>query len=336
MIVFSKLDVKIPAEDGIELGAWLFLPRWSRSTPSHHNGAWLCGDQEHGLERFAKAFATAGFVVLLHDHRNFRDKAAANHVPTSIPRRQIKDWRRAISYIEARPEVDPNRIGLWGTSYAGGHAIVLGATDRRLRCIVAQVPRRSAAMSKDCGALLPMPCPRWSRPSATTKGRNCVARHRGGRPSSVPIPPFPPPIARRTPSISICSLSPPAFGKTRSRSGQRALHGCTSQAIGFPVCRQRLYCSVVARDDKLTVTDLTLQAYERALEPSASLSYLAVISTLISTNSRKRKLPQPHGSASISANRTSVFPNPHSPRAPLDRARFGTANSSNRNGDHND
>lgn len=29
---------------------------------------------------------------------------------------------------------------MWGTSYAGGHAIVLGATDRRLRCIVAQVP----------------------------------------------------------------------------------------------------------------------------------------------------------------------------------------------------
>jgi hypothetical protein len=29
---------------------------------------------------------------------------------------------------------------LWGTSYAGGHAIVLGATDRRLRAVVAQVP----------------------------------------------------------------------------------------------------------------------------------------------------------------------------------------------------
>jgi cephalosporin-C deacetylase-like acetyl esterase len=27
-----------------------------------------------------------------------------------------------------------------GTSYAGGHAIVLGATDRRLKAVVAQVP----------------------------------------------------------------------------------------------------------------------------------------------------------------------------------------------------
>ena len=38
------------------------------------------------------------------------------------------------------PAVDPDRIGLWGTSYAGGHAVVLGATDRRLRAVVAQVP----------------------------------------------------------------------------------------------------------------------------------------------------------------------------------------------------
>jgi hypothetical protein len=34
---------------------------------------------------------------------------------------------------------------LWGTSYAGGHALVLGATDRRLRCIVAHVPTISGS-----------------------------------------------------------------------------------------------------------------------------------------------------------------------------------------------
>ena len=36
--------------------------------------------------------------------------------------------------------MDADRIGLWGTSYAGGHALVLGATDRRLKAVVAQVP----------------------------------------------------------------------------------------------------------------------------------------------------------------------------------------------------
>ena len=56
------------------------------------------------------------------------------------PWRQIADWRLAVSFLESRPQVDAGRIGLWGTSYAGGRAIVLATTDRRLRCVVAQVP----------------------------------------------------------------------------------------------------------------------------------------------------------------------------------------------------
>jgi hypothetical protein len=56
------------------------------------------------------------------------------------PWRQIADWRRAISFLESQPEVDAPRIGVWGTSYAGGHVLVLGATDRRIRAVVAQVP----------------------------------------------------------------------------------------------------------------------------------------------------------------------------------------------------
>jgi hypothetical protein len=57
------------------------------------------------------------------------------------PWQQIADWKRAILYLETLPEVDPKRIGLWGTSYAGGHALVLDATDRRLKkATVSQVP----------------------------------------------------------------------------------------------------------------------------------------------------------------------------------------------------
>jgi uncharacterized protein len=75
----------------------------------------------------------------VHDHRSFGASDGEPRFDVD-PWRQIADWRRAISYLENRPEVDPHRIGLWGTSYAGGHAIVLGATDRRLRAVVAQVP----------------------------------------------------------------------------------------------------------------------------------------------------------------------------------------------------
>src|SRR5260370_35681685 len=88
--------------------------------------------KEHGLAKFAEAFADAGFVVLLHDHRTFGTSGGEPRQDVD-PWRQIADWRRAISFLERRPEVDSRRIGLWGTSYAGGHAIVLGATRRRVR-----------------------------------------------------------------------------------------------------------------------------------------------------------------------------------------------------------
>ena len=31
-------------------------------------------------------------------------------------------------------------IGIWGSSYSGGHVLVVGAIDRRVKCVVSQVP----------------------------------------------------------------------------------------------------------------------------------------------------------------------------------------------------
>jgi uncharacterized protein len=119
-------------DDGVELGAWLYLPKGDAQrclaiTMVHG----YAGVKEHGITRFAEAFANAGFVVLLHDHRTFGISSGEPRQDVD-PWRQVADWRRAISYLESRPEVDSKRIGLWGTSYAGGHALVLGATDRRI------------------------------------------------------------------------------------------------------------------------------------------------------------------------------------------------------------
>jgi hypothetical protein len=66
-----KLDVRVPAEGRIELGAWLFLPEGDGIHPAITMAHGFAGTREHGLERFAQAFAAAGFVVLVHDHRNF-------------------------------------------------------------------------------------------------------------------------------------------------------------------------------------------------------------------------------------------------------------------------
>src|SRR5580704_8854615 len=136
----ERRDVEFTVDGGDRLRGWLFLP--SKPTgrlPAISLAHGYAGVKEHGLERFARGFAEAGFVVLLHDHRNFgaSDGAIRHDVD---PWRQIADWRRAISFLESQPEVDATRIGVWGTSYAGGHVIVLGATDRRIRAVASQVP----------------------------------------------------------------------------------------------------------------------------------------------------------------------------------------------------
>jgi dipeptidyl aminopeptidase/acylaminoacyl peptidase len=95
----------------------------------------FAGVKEHGLERFATAFAAAGFIVLVHDHRGFGASGGSPRFDVD-PWVQIADWRRSISFLENQPVADEHRIGLWGSSYAGGHAIVLGVTtSRRSSCV---------------------------------------------------------------------------------------------------------------------------------------------------------------------------------------------------------
>ena len=60
----TRSDVRFMADGGIELGAWLFLPsdgelRGPAITMAHG----YAGVREHGIARFAAAFADAGFVV---------------------------------------------------------------------------------------------------------------------------------------------------------------------------------------------------------------------------------------------------------------------------------
>src|SRR5258708_12581225 len=100
----SKFDVRVPAEGGIELGAWLFLPKGDEIHPAITMAHGFAGTREHGLERFAQAFAAAGFVVLVHDHRNFG--ASGGHLRgAAYPCRQIPHSRPARPYLWPPPQV---------------------------------------------------------------------------------------------------------------------------------------------------------------------------------------------------------------------------------------
>jgi fermentation-respiration switch protein FrsA (DUF1100 family) len=135
-----RVDVEFKALDGTPLAALLYIPD-SGSGPfpaivlSHGFGA----VKEMALDRYSDVFCTAGFACLLYDHRNTGSSGGAPRGEID-PWQQVSDMRDAITYVGSRPEVDPDRIGLWGTSYSGGHSLVVAATDGRVKCIVAVVP----------------------------------------------------------------------------------------------------------------------------------------------------------------------------------------------------
>ena len=79
--------------------------------------------KEMYLDRFAEAFSDAGLAALVFDHRT-SVPAMASRVRRSIPGRRA-DYRHAITYASSRPDIDAGRIGVWGSSYSGGHVLVL-------------------------------------------------------------------------------------------------------------------------------------------------------------------------------------------------------------------
>ena len=77
--------------------------------------------------------------MLAYDHRNFGDSDGEPRQELD-PWLQVRDYRHAITFAQTLDGVDPDRVGVWGSSYAGGHVLVVGAIDRRVGCVVAQVP----------------------------------------------------------------------------------------------------------------------------------------------------------------------------------------------------
>lgn len=92
-----------------------------------------------GLPEVAQNFCDAGFAVLLFDYRHW---GASEGEPRGFlsPHHQIDDYRAALAWLSTQEKVDPERIGIWGTSLSGGHVLDLAAFDPMVKCVVSQVP----------------------------------------------------------------------------------------------------------------------------------------------------------------------------------------------------
>lgn len=101
-------------------------------------GGW-CYVKELVQPRYAEMFAEAGFAALLFDYRNFGSSGGSRRQHID-PQMQLEDYRNAVSFAETLDGVDAARIGAWGLSYSGGHVLILGATDPRIKCVASQIP----------------------------------------------------------------------------------------------------------------------------------------------------------------------------------------------------
>jgi uncharacterized protein len=265
--MMTRSEVRFTADGNVELGAWLYLPKSEASrNPAITMAHGYAAVKELGLAKFAEAFANAGFVVLLHDHRTFGASGGEPRQDVD-PWRQVADWRRAISYLESRPEVDPDRIGLWGTSYAGGHALVLGATDRRIACIVAQVPTISGYQQG-----LRRVAPEGVAAFETALNDDERAQLRGEPPRRQAIVSADRdiPAAYRTKEAIDFYLQPLGEStKWENAVTARSTRLARMYEPGDWVSRvsPTPLLMVVASHDAITLTDLALAAYEQALEP---------------------------------------------------------------------
>lgn len=149
--------------DGTRLAADLFLPDEHRDG-MRHPAVLLChgwgGLKQHLSVAYAPLFVDAGFVALTFDYRGWGESdgkllAMPDGPPLTESREvdvrarvirevvdpfdQVQDIQSALDLLASEPSVDDRRIGIWGSSYGAGHAIVTAATDDRIRCVVAQV-----------------------------------------------------------------------------------------------------------------------------------------------------------------------------------------------------
>ncbi len=102
-------------------------------------GHGFTGTRDLGLASYATRFAAAGVAALAFDYRHFGTSGGEPRQLLSVPD-QLEDWRAAIAFARSCPELDPERIAIWGTSLSGGHVIAIAADDPAVAAVVAQVP----------------------------------------------------------------------------------------------------------------------------------------------------------------------------------------------------
>ncbi len=263
-----RRDIEFKSEDGVTLRGWLYLPDDVRgSVPTVVMAHGFSALKENYLDTYAEVYAASGLGALVFDNRNF---GASDGEPRQEidPWQQIRDYRDAITYASGLAEVDDDRIGIWGSSYSGAHVLVIGAIDRRVKCVVSQVPLISG--HRNARRLIRADLIAAVQGMFNTDRQ---ARFAGQAPQMIAVVSDDPnvPCALPTPDsfewfTETAELRAPAWrNEVTLRSVEMFMEYEPGAYIEYVSPTPLLM--VVAAGDHLTVADEAIAAYERALEP---------------------------------------------------------------------
>ncbi|HEU0026927.1 MAG TPA: alpha/beta hydrolase [Ktedonobacterales bacterium] len=254
---------------GLNCVGWLYTPddlRQGERRPAIVMAHGFSATKEMYLANFAERFVAAGLVTLVFDYRYFGGSEGEPRGQL-IPAEQHEDYRNAITWASLQPEVDPERIGVWGSSYSGAHVLHLAAFDRRIKAAVAQVPlvdgwanaqrlMRADVFGQFIESLAQDRLQRYQ--NGAVNYVNVVAPE--GEPSALPTPESYEWFMRTSQTVA-----PSWKNQVTMESMERFLE--YNPAANIHRISPTPLLMILASDDRLTPTDLAVAAYERAREP---------------------------------------------------------------------
>ncbi len=126
--------------EGVRLSGDLFLPDDLRPGDKRA-GIVLChgytGVRNLYLPDNARVLNAAGYVVLTFDYKGWGDSDGPKN--RLSPYGRVIDSQAALTFLGAQGMVDPERLGLYGTSYGGATVVWTAAVDQRVKAVVSVV-----------------------------------------------------------------------------------------------------------------------------------------------------------------------------------------------------
>lgn len=118
--------------------AWLYQPdATTRPLPCVVIAHGIGAIRQVRLSHYAERFTQAGYAVLTFDYRHWGASSGTPRYLCSVSR-QHEDIEAAIDCVRSRPDIDASRVFLFGTSFGGGHALVVGARRSDLAGVISQ------------------------------------------------------------------------------------------------------------------------------------------------------------------------------------------------------